>query len=658
MKTSRIAFAALIPLVRNLDDLGRSFSQDIASDVTVNAGGVSFSLHKFPLVSKCGCIRKFVSDPKDVNVFVVDIPDVPRGPEEYLEMTEDYAIGNLVSRSEFNLSIDTIAFIVTKESHFSPSGGTTGALITSTSSSSQPKPVVDWWAEDLIVLRFDIFQRVLLAMISRGFKQYVLGPILMLYAQKCLRGSKSLLGNLQYQKWFLERFNAAVLEDEVAGLAIVFIICFTTSSVVAFFTNISVLYCYDWQSIGGIYASLLLILYFFIGLSVPSAFVLWIMREVPPSMTISVADSVALFSRAPFTLLASYSLLPHYLIKVSLLAMSSDNASSAVTYTSVSSDSNGPSWGIPLVNADELPEMDPYKESTGYIADLNSMEEDSIDYPDKPEDDYEDPEEDDNEDPEEDPSEEHDLEDDDEDPSEEHDPKDEGTKEEEPSEGSDETESFKEDETALIDAFAAGSPLFPLPPTSPAYDQALLGHRAAMIRMRDDIHEEDMPPQRRFVLTASLPGCDVAESFVATAARALRGQYDFVDTVEAGQGLICSPGHNARAITRAADRVEDVGYVRALQASEHRMMTSIEEINLRVSYQAQVRRDIRLEIDVVRGQRTAYETELHETLETHMSRMEWQRQSAEDRAVKQMMRTQVLEARARIDTVEDAGSSC
>ncbi|GKF54105.1 hypothetical protein Tco_0161015, partial [Tanacetum coccineum] len=122
-------------------------------------------------------------------------------------------------------------------------------------------------------------------------------------------------------------------------------------------------------------------------------------------------------------------------------------------------------------------------------------------------------------------------------------------------------------------------------------------------------------------------------------------------------------GQDTRTIARAADRVEDVGYVRALQASEHRMMTSIEEVNLRVSYQAQVRRkesedfytqlldartdcrDIRLKIDVVRGQRTAYETKLHEvrqaylsseaqnrallarleTLETHMSRMKWQR---------------------------------
>ncbi|GKA34477.1 hypothetical protein Tco_0720906 [Tanacetum coccineum] len=206
----------------------------------------------------------------------------------------------------------------------------------------------------------------------------------------------------------------------------------------------------------------------------------------------------------------------------------------------------------------------------------------------------------------------------------------------------------------------------PIPPTNPTYDQAPLGHRAAMIRMRDDIPEEDMPPQRRFVLTAPPPGCDVAESS-ATAARASRGQYDFVD---AGHGLIRSPGHDTRTIARAADRAEDVGYVRALQTSEHRMMTSIEGVNLRVSYQAQVhkqeskifytqlhdartdRRDIRLEIDVVRGQRTAYETKLHESYGVAA------RQRAEDDAVRQIMRTQVLDARARIDTVEDAGSSC
>ncbi|GJR76963.1 hypothetical protein Tco_0089328 [Tanacetum coccineum] len=209
--------------------------------------------------------------------------------------------------------------------------------------------------------------------------------------------------------------------------------------------------------------------------------------------------------------------------------MSSDDASSTVTYTSVSSGSSEPSaWGIPLVNAGEIPNVDPYEEVVqhgqahplsppyvsdpmeldehvplyllehhdsseedmpvedqpaaedaelhGFLADSDSMEDDtdadSIDYPDEPEDG-----EDDDEDPEEDPSEEHESED-------------EEAKEDEPFEDSDETEPFEEDETAatppspgrrgaritvrpqppmaastqaLIDAFTAGSPSFPSP---------------------------------------------------------------------------------------------------------------------------------------------------------------------------------------------------
>nr|GEV26043.1 putative reverse transcriptase domain-containing protein [Tanacetum cinerariifolium] len=229
-------------------------------------------------------------------------------------------------------------------------------------------------------------------------------------------------------------------------------------------------------------------------------------------------------------------------------------------------------------------------------------------------------------------------------------------------EDSDETEPFEEDETAvtpppprhrgasisvrpqthmatstqaLVDALAAGSSPILLPPTIPAYDQTPLAKSSA------------------------------------AAARAPRGQYDFVDTVEAGLGLIRSPGHNARTIARVADRVEDIGYVRALQASEQRMMTAIEEVNLRVSYQAQVcrqeskyfytqlhdaqtdRRDIRLKIDVNKALLARLKT-----LETYMSRIEWQCQSAKDLSVTQMIRIHALEARARTDTMEDASSSC
>ncbi|KVI08951.1 BTB/POZ fold [Cynara cardunculus var. scolymus] len=216
------------------------FSQEIESDVTVSVRGVSFSIHK-----------KLLSDPKHADLSVVEIPDIPGGPEgfeiaakfcyetsielstenialarcvaEFLEMTEDYAIGNLVSITEAyldelglkNLSgavsilqssgnllpisekvnlidrcIDTIAFMVTEESQVSLFGGTDSTRdgLDSSTSLSHPKSVVDWWAEDLIVLRIDIFKRVLLVLVSRGFKQFALGPVLMLYAQKCLRG--------------------------------------------------------------------------------------------------------------------------------------------------------------------------------------------------------------------------------------------------------------------------------------------------------------------------------------------------------------------------------------------------------------------------------------------------------------------------------------
>nr|GEY53875.1 reverse transcriptase domain-containing protein [Tanacetum cinerariifolium] len=309
------------------------------------------------------------------------------------------------------------------------------------------------------------------------------------------------------------------------------------------------------------------------------------------------------------------------------------------------------------MNADEFLKMDPYEEvaqqgqihplSPAYVPDPMKLDEHMLVHVSKPKHpEYHAPSdddiqvEDDDEDPEEDPSEEHEPEDDDEDP------------EEDPNEDSDETEPFEEDETAvtpppprhrrarisvrpqtpmaastqaLIDTFAAGSSPFPLPPTSPAYDQAPLESSAA-------------------------------------AARAPRSQYDFVDTIKAGQGLIRCPGHDTRTIAKAFDRAEDVGYVRALQASKHWMMTSIEEVNLRVSYQAQVRRHEKLqEVHQAYLSSEAWNRALLarlEALETHMSRMKWQRQSAEDLAVTQMMRIHTLEARAHTDTVEDASSSC
>ncbi|XP_010484507.1 PREDICTED: BTB/POZ domain-containing protein At5g67385-like isoform X1 [Camelina sativa] len=225
-------------------------SQEVSSDVTVHVGEASFSLHKFPLLSKCGFIKKLMSGSnKDSDSSVIKILDIPGGSEafelaakfcyginfdmsteniamlrcaaEYLEMTDEHSVENLVVRAEAYLNevalkslsssitvlhkseellptaervklvsrcIDAIAYMTCQESHFcSPSSSNSGNNEVVVQQQSK-QPVVDWWAEDLTVLRIDSFQRVLIAMMARGFKQYGLGPVLMLYAQKSLRG--------------------------------------------------------------------------------------------------------------------------------------------------------------------------------------------------------------------------------------------------------------------------------------------------------------------------------------------------------------------------------------------------------------------------------------------------------------------------------------
>ena len=208
---------------------------------------------QFPLLSKCGLIKKLMSESKnDSDASVIKIPDIPGGFEafeltakfcyginfdmsteniamlrcaaEYLDMTEEHSVENLVVRAEAYLNevalkslssaitvlhksedllpiaervklvsrcIDAIAYMTFQESQFcSPTSNNSNNEIVVQQSK---QPVVDWWAEDLTVLRIDSFQRVLIAMMARGFKQYGLGPVLMLYAQKSLRGLVSFL---------------------------------------------------------------------------------------------------------------------------------------------------------------------------------------------------------------------------------------------------------------------------------------------------------------------------------------------------------------------------------------------------------------------------------------------------------------------------------
>ncbi|XP_073121280.1 BTB/POZ domain-containing protein SR1IP1-like [Henckelia pumila] len=215
-------------LFRVLFVLNRVFSHEIPSDVTVTAGGATFCLHKFPLVSKSGYISKKLSEATGTAKSMIEIPDVPGGAEafelaakfcygmdfeitsenivtlrcaaEFLEMTEDYATGNLIQRTESYLNevalktVSGAVSILHSSENLLPMAEEVRLVSRSIDAISimmcqdSSKRVVDWWGEDLAVLRIDMFQRALIAMIARGFKQHDLAQIVMLYAQKSLRG--------------------------------------------------------------------------------------------------------------------------------------------------------------------------------------------------------------------------------------------------------------------------------------------------------------------------------------------------------------------------------------------------------------------------------------------------------------------------------------
>ncbi|GJT52556.1 reverse transcriptase domain-containing protein [Tanacetum coccineum] len=108
-------------------------------------------------------------------------------------------------------------------------------------------------------------------------------------------------------------------------------------------------------------------------------------------------------------------------------------------------------------------------------------------------------------------------------------------------------------------------------------------------------------------------------------------------------------------------------------ANVHRRESS--EFYLRYHDAQKDRAAVRAEIEIMRRERLAYEQESIDTrqtlarseaysralealitvLETQAGRLEWQRQDADDRATRHIMRIQALEAGARDDTLEDTG---
>lgn len=105
---------------------------DIPSDLMIQIGEVSFHLHKYPLISRCGRLNRIIYGTHDEELNKIILDDLPGGSEsfelaakfcygiavdltasnisglrcaaEYLEMTEDLEEGNLIFKTEAFLS--------------------------------------------------------------------------------------------------------------------------------------------------------------------------------------------------------------------------------------------------------------------------------------------------------------------------------------------------------------------------------------------------------------------------------------------------------------------------------------------------------------------------------------------------------------------------
>ncbi|XP_050381289.1 BTB/POZ domain-containing protein At3g08570 [Argentina anserina] len=221
----------------------RIFS-DVAGDITIVVDGESFLLHKFPLVSRSGKIRKMVADAKD-SAAKLELHNIPGGPHafelamkfcygmnfeitsanvahlrcaaEYLEMFEDYRDENLIQRTEIYLNevvvqsleksvevlstcqtlppiaeevgipsrcVEAIATNACKEQLMSG----LSMLNFDAESAELKSSCLDWWVEDLSLLRIEYYQRVIFAMTRTGVRPDSIVASLMHFAQTSLKG--------------------------------------------------------------------------------------------------------------------------------------------------------------------------------------------------------------------------------------------------------------------------------------------------------------------------------------------------------------------------------------------------------------------------------------------------------------------------------------
>ncbi|XP_072977260.1 BTB/POZ domain-containing protein At5g48130 [Typha angustifolia] len=223
--------------------------------VCVRVEGRSFELHKSPLASKCGYLKKAFLKTADVELpptfpggsqtfemvalFSYDFPlsldpftvVAIRCAAEFLEMTEDYATSNLRQRSDLYINqvvlqswddtlivlqkcqmllpisedlllvsrcVESLAFmacmeILDPEQRRDRPVISLQALAGRAWNSEIVKEIagLDLWIKDLIALPFEFFKRIIVSLRRQGMKEKYVSPIILFYANKWVLSKKT-----------------------------------------------------------------------------------------------------------------------------------------------------------------------------------------------------------------------------------------------------------------------------------------------------------------------------------------------------------------------------------------------------------------------------------------------------------------------------------
>ncbi|KAJ0237825.1 NPH3 domain-containing protein [Hirschfeldia incana] len=251
----------------------RIFS-DVAGDITIVVDGEPFLLHKFPLVARCGKMRKLVAaEMKDSSRHLshTDLPDFPGGSNTfelamkfcyginfeittsnvvalrcaaaYLEMTEDHREDNLISRTETYLeqvvfrslekSVEVLCSCESLHPHdvaeasYVPERCVEAIAMNACreqlvlglsrlNRTSQREDSPEWWIQDLSALRIDYYARVVSAMARTGLRSESIITSLMHYSQESLKGIRNRQERTKLDSGTIENEQRNVVEAVVS----------------------------------------------------------------------------------------------------------------------------------------------------------------------------------------------------------------------------------------------------------------------------------------------------------------------------------------------------------------------------------------------------------------------------------------------------------